>query len=459
MSRLTLRILAGFFLSLLLLATASITITAWWIRGQAVQLEERQSQETEQAALALAAGGPAGLRDWARRQAERRDGGPVFLVIDDWGDDLLGRPVKDLDWPPLDSESTSAEGDAQWPSVMLAVPPPLPVLVSEDEERFQLLALSPSTDAVTFEALTRTAAPQLLLALLVLLLASAVLARSITRPVLQLERVADSLARGTLSARAPAATASRRDELGVLARTFDRMAERLARLLRSREQLLQDISHELRSPLSRLRMAVGLLRQSTAPSVHVERIETEIAKLDHLITQVLDVARLDAGAEWLRRESLDLARLIDPLIADARFEGLARQCTILWTPSAVPLPIQGDEDWTSAAIENVLRNALRHTATDSTVTVEVREDAEQIELTVTDQGPGVPAEHLERIFEPFHRVDPARSTAGGGAGLGLAIAARVLHAHGGTIAARNRSNAEGMTLGLEVTLRWPRRKT
>lgn len=445
MSRLTLRIFLGFFGSLLLLGAASIAITTWWARSQNLQLEKMQQLEAEAAALALAEGGTGGLREWAQRQASRRDGGPIFLVVDDWGEDLLGRVVP----APEPLEGPLIEG-ADWPMVTLALPPPLPVLVSEDEERFQLVAVSPSADKLTLTALARTAGPQLLLAGIVLLLVSVWIARSITRPLLQLERTADRLAAGELETRAPSSITSRTDELGTLARSFDRMATRLERLLLNRERLLQDISHELRSPLSRLRLSIGLLRQAGEAPAQIERMEVEVGKLDHLLGQVLDVARLDSGKEWLRRESLDLVQVLAPLIEDARFEAAARECSVIWMPPAAVLPIVGDADWTAAAIENVLRNALRHTPTRSSVRVEARAHAQFVELLVRDEGPGVPEAELEKIFEPFHRVDGARSAQEGGAGLGLAIAARVLRAQGGTIEARTRD-------GLEVTLRWPRR--
>lgn len=457
MSRLTLKIFAWFFLSLLLLAASSTLLTAWWINNERLTLESAQQREAEAAALALAEGGTAGLREWALRQANRGDGGPVFLLIDEWGDELLGRAVKDIDWPASETALPESEaGDYSWPAVLLALPPALPTLVSEDGERFQLLALSPSTETLTVQALARTAGPQVLLAILTLLLVSALLARSLTGPILQLERVAERLANGELDARAPIATSTRRDELGSLARTFDRMAERLMQSLRNRERLLQDISHELRSPLSRIRLAVGLQRQNPTATAPLERVDTEVDKLDRLIAQVLEVARLDAGTEWLRRDTLELGALVEPLIENARFEGAARHCGIRWEPSATPLLITGDADWTAAAIENVLRNALRFGATGSNVDVRLQGFPERIELTVSDQGIGVPTAELERIFEPFYRADPARAAESGGAGLGLAIANRVLKAQGGTITAHNRLGSVGQREGLAVTLSWPR---
>jgi signal transduction histidine kinase len=236
------------------------------------------------------------------------------------------------------------------------------------------------------------------------------------------------------------------------------MAARLATLIEVREQLLRDVSHELRSPLARMRLATGLARQPGADVPRqLGRLEDEIERLDELIGRVLDVARLDSGAGAISPEPVDVVELVERLAADARFEAEASGRRVDWTPPGQPLQVSADPGWLTAAIENVVRNALRHTPAGTAVGIELQPDAGGgARLVVTDAGPGVPDGELQRIFEPFHRVAAARERASGGAGLGLAIAARVLRAHGGSIEAHNLRDAPDATpAGLAITLRLP----
>jgi two-component system OmpR family sensor kinase len=457
MTRLSLRIFVSFFAAMLVIGAGAILIT-WWVFAErqddnASSLRDAASR----AAAALSAGGRPALAEWLRTDAAQRSGRPL-LVIDDQGEELLERPLPPrfgaARWvgPPLELDGA--------PGVTLRPPERLPVLVAANGDRYRLLlpprrprGLSPPF------VMPDARGPLLLLAIAVTALVSFALARSITRPIGDLHRATQALAAGELQTRVAAATRERRDELGRLAASFDAMAARLATLIEVREQLLRDVSHELRSPLARMRLATGLARQQGADVPRqLERLEGEIERLDELIGRVLDVARLDSGAGAISPEPLDLVELVERLAADARFEAEASGRRVDWAAPVLPLRIEADPGWVAAAIENVIRNALRHTPEGTAVSIELQPGPEGgARLTVSDSGPGVPDAELRRIFEPFHRVAAARDRASGGAGLGLAIAARVLQAHGGSIDAQNRRAAPGETAGgLTITLRLPR---
>ena len=267
---------------------------------------------------------------------------------------------------------------------------------------------------------------------------------------LALERATLALSAGDLDARTPSRTAQRTDELGRLAGAFDEMAARLAGLMRGREQLLRDVSHEIRSPLARMRLATGLAAQGADAATQLARIELEIGRLDALISDILDVSRLEAGV--IMRERLDLHAVLEGLAADARFEAGSQGRTVEWVAPSAPCWIDGDPHWVGAAAENVVRNALRHTVAGTTVQMRLEAAQGGYALTVLDHGPGLPDDQLERVFEPFHRLTTTDGTDPGGTGLGLAIAARVMRAHGGSITAHNRGKD---TRGLEVRLWWP----
>jgi two-component system sensor histidine kinase CpxA len=259
------------------------------------------------------------------------------------------------------------------------------------------------------------------------------------------------LAAGNLDARVGSNVSGRGDELGTLARDFDAMAGRLKELLRAREQLLRDVSHELRSPLARMRVALGLVRQPGSDlGRQLDRLETEIERLDRLIGQVLHLSRLDAHTGAVLRDDVDLVELVDGIARDAAFEAQARNVAIDWQPPREPLRVRGDGSLLASAVENVVRNAVRYTAPGTRVRLTLERDGASARITARDGGPGVPDGELGRIFEPFHRVAESRTRDSGGDGIGLAITARVLAAHGGTARA---ANAVGG--GLAVTLSLP----
>ncbi|MGA2978031.1 MAG: ATP-binding protein [Terriglobales bacterium] len=297
------------------------------------------------------------------------------------------------------------------------------------------------------------------------------LAWSVTSPVTRLRQAVQGLAGGDLGARTGAPVGGRRDELTELMRDFDRMAERIEGLVDSQSRLLKDVSHELRSPLARLSVALGLARQRATSEVAPElapelesalnRIELEADRLNQLIQRLLTISRLESGSDGMRKTTLSLRELVEQVAHDAEYETRGRGCQVTTgntadaTARADAFLVEADPDLLRSAVENVVRNATRYTAEGTTVEVRLERQQtahgeEEIIVRVLDCGPGVPEEALPKIFEPFYRLDDARNRQTGGAGLGLSIADRAIRLHGGQLRASNRK--EG---GLEVEIRIP----
>lgn len=279
----------------------------------------------------------------------------------------------------------------------------------------------------------------------------------ITKPIRTLREAARRFGAGDLSVRVSGRRElQRRDELSELAEEFDRMAARIEASIASRQQLLADISHELRSPLARLSLALDLARRRLGDDApEHQRIEVEIQRLNALIEQLLTLGRLELHADRPQFEPLDLRELVREVAQDAQFEAeeASRQVVIERDSEATVL---GNRALLRSAIENVVRNAIRHTPERSTVTIRMESAAgnRRVRVVVRDRGPGVRDEALSRLFDPFFRVDDARERSTGGVGLGLAITRQAMLAHGGSAAARNHPDG-----GLEVRLELPVKET
>ena len=269
------------------------------------------------------------------------------------------------------------------------------------------------------------------------------LARHITRPVVQLREAAGQIADGHLSTRVPPALHGRRDEIGLLGQHFDRMAERIESLVAGQQRLLSTVSHELRSPLTRLSLAAGLLRQCSQEEIveYLDRIEFETEQLDKLIAQLLTLSRVESGADaGLVKEEIDLAGLIQEIAVDGNFEARARSCMVCVGP-VESCVTTGVPDQVRRAIENVVRNAIRYTKAHSQVEITMRREGESPSATaviqVRDYGPGVPDTDLAKIFQPFYRVPSSDGSTTTGTGLGLAITERIVRMHRGAVRAVN----------------------
>ncbi len=279
----------------------------------------------------------------------------------------------------------------------------------------------------------------------------------LTKPIVRLRTATRRLAAGDLTARTGAPVSKRRDEVAGLMRDFDAMAERIETLVKAQSRLLNDISHELRSPLARLNVALGLARQreDVENPEMLDRIELEAARLNELIGRILTLARLEDGEQLVSQTPVPLDELVANVTEDAEFEAQARHCHVHTTIPDGEWQVRGNASLLHSAIENVVRNAIRYTQEGTSVEVElsssVRAGTSEALLRVSDSGPGVPEDALTKLFEPFYRLDDARGRQTGGVGLGLAITERAVRFHGGKVSAFNR-NGKGLMVEIRLPL-------
>lgn len=295
--------------------------------------------------------------------------------------------------------------------------------------------------------LLRFSFPQLPVAIVVGGLMTFVLVLVFTRPLARLRKAAGELAAGKLTARVawPEARSQffGRDEIQALMHDFNHMAERLESLVDAQKLLLRDVSHELRSPLSRLSVALELARDDSDPAMkaHLDRIEREAERLNLLIGQLLTLSSMEALERMENFQPVSLNGLIERLIPDAEYEARQRACSVVFHDRA-KCSILGNEELLYRAVENVVRNAIRYADSGTEVEIELGANGmngeRRASIVVSDRGPGIPEDQLNAIFRPFYRVDSARSPDTGGFGVGLAIAERAVRLHKGELSAANR---------------------
>ncbi|WP_130470030.1 ATP-binding protein [Candidatus Magnetaquicoccus inordinatus] len=328
-------------------------------------------------------------------------------------------------------------------------PPHLPFLVRDSQQRLYKVVMMPPPPLWR-----RISSEYPLLPLGVVFLSALavfVLAGHFTRPIRRLRRMAKTIARGDWGERVSFVRGRIPDELNDLERDFHFMAQQLEEMFHARQRLLRDVSHELRSPLARLRVALGLLEQAHPEAdENLLRMALELERLDELIGQIIVVSRPLSAGEGRRDVLVDLPEMIRLVLADARFEVERHPGVTIREQLASNALLWANGSELRSVIDNLVRNALHHSGQQGVVEVSLQCQDQQACFAVADQGPGVPEEELQRIFYPFYRVEESRAQEGGRFGLGLAIAARVVQEHGGRILAQNR--AEG---GLLVTVWLP----
>ena len=452
MHRLFWKIFLSFWFSLIVFASASLVAASLFIehaRSEDTAESPRARLRTylEEARLVAESGGVEELKHWLKR-LDRREVIPIY-VIDTQGRDLLDRPVsKYLAERAERAERRSRRDERPGPASRRGLVQTL------DGSEYHLV---PDYRAVTLNRVLsrpRVIAVPFIAAAIISGLVCFFLARYLTRPILRLSRATKLYASGDLDMRVAPSVEGRHDEVAQLARDFDHMAERLQALIAAQRQLLSDVSHELRSPLARLQVALGLARQrdQDQPSPALDRIEREAERLNELIAQLLSLARLESGTRLSNTERVDLGALLSEVAESANFEVTASSRSVRVLAHAQAF-VQADPELLHSALENVVRNAANYTADNTAVEISLQPDDQRKDwavVQVRDHGPGVPQAMLNKLFEPFVRVSDARDRTSGGYGLGLAIAKRAIQLHGGEISACN--DIEG---GLTVRIRLP----
>ena len=407
---------------------------------------EGRDKIIEEVAGSLAHGGERELKAWLFNNP-RPAPGIVLLVTNERGDELLGRAM------PRELARLLATRPYRRPG---APPPNLrpmqltPHLIGPNNEEYRLLFARAPVTVLGILMWPGTQVAVISIAILAAAIMSVLLARYLSSPIMRLQKASRALAAGALETRVGRPFDRRSDEVGTLARDFDAMAERIQALVTAKETLLRDVSHELRSPLARIRMALALAQRRAGLEAQpdLDRIEREAEKLDAMIGQIMTLTRLRT-ATAPRRDSVRLDQLVGEVVDDARFEHPTSRVELM---TSGPIEVRGDADGLKSAIENVVRNALIYGDPAQPVEVEATSGADGALVRVLDRGPGVPDSELSRIFEPFYRTDKSRDHQKGGQGIGLAITTRVTELHGGSVTARNRNGG-----GLEIDLKLPLR--
>ncbi|HEX3986292.1 MAG TPA: ATP-binding protein [Acidobacteriaceae bacterium] len=311
-----------------------------------------------------------------------------------------------------------------------------------------------------YQDLLHFAFPQLFVAIVVGGVTTYALVLLFTRPLVRLRQAARELAQGNLKTRVQepgrGSPRAREDEFKALVHDFNHMADRLESMVDAHQLLLRDVSHELRSPLARLSVALELAREDAAPEMaaHLDRIEREGGRLNQLIGQLLTLSSIESVDRAIHFQPVSLNRLIGEMVPDAEYEARQRGSSVGFTAEG-DCVIEGNRELLYRAIENIVRNAVRYTEPGTAVEIHLQESERQGRrealLEISDRGPGIPDAEIQDIFRPFYRVDRARSNETGGFGVGLAIAERAVKLHGGMLSASNRPGG-GATIRLCFTM-------
>jgi signal transduction histidine kinase len=440
------------FLAAISLMVGVVVFLNWTVQTEPVVSRWRVSVRNqtniwaETAAQIYAAQGEAGLREFLDRIRRHETIGEVDLIGEN-GRVWLSEGVSAEDYKELVGKALSSDAveiDNQGETALSARRLSLPngeryvFIVRWERPRFTPFFGESPWRYFRYGALLLTA-----------FLLCWALARYLSSPIGKLRRATQKLADGDLSTRVGSKVGRRRDELAALAKDFDVMAERIETLITSQKRLSRDVSHELRSPLARMNVALEIAKQKSngETSPVLQRIENESQRLNEMISRLLTLSKLETGSKDFDRRELNLRTLVEQVSADADFEANAKGRSVK-VIHADDCRVVGSESLIRSAVENVLRNAVRYTKEGTAVDVSLSNGNERAVVRILDHGSGVPDAELENLFRPFYRVGEARDRGSGGTGLGLAIAEQAILAHDGTISARN----EGDGLVVELTL-------
>ena len=449
MRSLLIRIFISFWLIIMITIVAAAAIGYTYAeRARSAMQNFEVSEAMLAASTALRENGHEGLTEWLDSLPGVTSS--RVYVLDNKGDDLLGRALP----APigLAMRRFGAPRFRQPPPMRefgnLRPARPFTQLVGPDDRVYTFFVLPPQ--GVVGRWLSERGG--LFIACLALLVSTAIsylLARAISRPIQRFRESAVAIAGGNLDTRVADRVGKRRDEIGLLARDFDQMAIELQRSWQRQTELTRNVSHELRSPLARLRVALELARRKAGDLAEFEKIDEETERLDDLIGQILEFSRLDADPQEPRVD-IDLDELLASVAEDVRYEyGRTADETSIRIDFVTDCVVSGYPGALRSAITNILRNAMQHTRAGTQVQVNLQSDATRAVIIVEDNGGGVSDHELDGIFEPFYRATGGSTRSSEGTGLGLAIASRAVAMHGGSIAARNTAH------GLAIEIRLP----
>lgn len=383
------------------------------------------------------------LDDLLEDRRERTHRPLKVMIVNESGEDMLGRPV-----PPLMlQKARESLNDSRQSSITEVITP--------EGEQFLLFVphysyFKPENRISAFPR--HLPAFPLFIALIASLFFSAGLAWYITQPVRHLRQATNQFAKGLLDTRVMHNIGNRHDEIADLARDFDHMAEQVQALVVTQKRLLNDVSHELRSPLARLQVAIEMARQQPDKTEELmQRIEKESQRLDELVGELLTLSRLEADVHKNENDYFDISGLVASIADDARFEADNQNKQVIINPADEVL-INGSIELFRRAIENIIRNALFYTPEKTQVTINIKQNNNHVVLTICDTGKGVSEDKLPDLFQPFIRISESNQNVKiPGYGLGLAIARRAIEIHDGTIKAYNQPQG-----GLCVEMRIPK---
>jgi two-component system sensor histidine kinase CpxA len=461
MRRLFWRIFAAFWLATVVVLLAFLWIATSNFETEKIpglgitRLQALMDDSLSRTSRELRHDGREAAETWLRSAS---DFGPISLyVFDSAGREMLGRTPS----PAVHDAARYVIAEAA------TLPDDGSLLPTHDDGRLRARAIRVKDDGVygavaqlegTFVSRLLSRRPMtfwsnVATGMVVSALFSLLLAWYVAAPLQKIRASTRRFAEGDLDARVGSLRFGRSAEMTALASEFDEMAARIKALIESHRRLVRDVSHELRSPLARLRVALELARDGDDAQLQasLDRIESESARLEAMLAQALELSRLETQRR-AAQDTVPLDQLLEDVITNADYEGAPRGRKVVLAECERQM-ITGSRDALYSAFENVIRNALAYTQDGTTVTVKLARDPRTPNgalVSVRDHGPGVPAEELARIFEPFYRTDSARTRSSGGTGLGLAIARTAVERHGGHICAKN---AEGG--GLEVTIKLP----
>jgi two-component system sensor histidine kinase CpxA len=425
------KILLWFLLTTILSITGSFYIWNTFQRQQPPNQFNGRAYELHEARQAWEKGGREGLAAFEAQFKEYSSGGEAILTDGSGKDLLTGR-----DWSADIASSNPGRGGGRGPmSPFIRIEGGhAAYFVSPTRSRdgeYIFLAKFPSREPA--RAGVRVDVPDTTWWMLGFIAAFCyILARNLTSPLRNMQKTVERFGKGDFSARVKT---RRGDELGQLGRTVDQMADRIDLLMKAQRRLLQDISHELRSPLARLGVAVELARGGGDPGIALNRVEREADRLNTLVGELIQVTRAEGDPAGLATETVRLDELVQTILDDVHIEAEKRQ--VILRPAMTACEMEGSPELLRRAFENIIRNAIRYSPEGTQVDVTLTRAQNTFVVSVRDYGEGVPEESLASIFDPFYRVEKDRGRTSGGVGLGLAIAKRAVELHHGLMSATN----------------------